>query len=230
VTQAGILANGGLSMLNSAGNDKAALYSDLALAGGTNRRFLFGSGTAPSFLGGDVQVNAKLAIGANVTPDAQSFVFYPRQTLYGIKIQPSDNDTGSGSAVLLANTAGAPVGSIHTTASATAFNTTSDARLKHAIATLVGELAVIRALRPVRFRWLADDSEGVGFLASEVAEHVQGVVTGEADAVDDEGGIRPQQIDHSRLVPWLVGALQTVAAQVETLTERVQALEESLGV
>jgi hypothetical protein len=70
----------------------------------------------------------------------------------------------------------------------------------------------------------------VGFLASEVQEHVQGVVTGEPDAVDEAGHILPQQIDHSKLVPWLVGALQALAGQVETLTERVTELETGLGV
>ena len=73
-------------------------------------------------------------------------------------------------------------------------------------------------------------SEGVGFIAGEVAEHVQGVVSGEPDAMDAAGGIVPQQIDMSKLVPWLVGAVQTLAGQVEILTERVTELETGLGV
>ena len=148
----------------------------------------------------------------------------------GVVIRPTA-DTGAGLAAVFKNAAGTFVGGISTNGTTTTYATTSDARLKHAVAMLVGELAVIRALRPVRFRWNADDSEGVGFLAGEVAEHVQGVVMGEPDAMEEDGvTIRPQMIDYSKLVPWLVGAVQTLAGQVEMLTDRVAALEAGLGV
>ena len=45
----------------------------------------------------------------------------------------------------------------------------------------------------------------MGLLAHEVAEVVEGVITGEEDAVDDEGNIVPQMIDYSKLVPYLSG-------------------------
>ena len=85
--------------------------------------------------------------------------------MHAIKIAPSGSDAGGTYDLAFLNVAGTVIGSITSDASATAFNTFSDGRLKHAVQTLVGELAVIRALRPVRFRWLADDSEGVGFIA-----------------------------------------------------------------
>ena len=125
--------------------------------------------------------------------------------------------------MLLTNAALGQVGSISTTGTTTSFNTTSDVRLKHAITPLTGALDVVRALRPSSFRWRADDSPSVGFLAHEVAEIADGVVTGEKDAIDDKGNIVPQQIDLSKLVPWLVGCCQELAAQVQTLQARLKA-------
>jgi hypothetical protein len=211
-----------LRVNNAPAGSAVALYGDIAT--GANRFNVYCPGTALNHMAG------ALGIGA-VPPDtARLHLDVDKNLRHGILLKHSTLDVGGTHPIIFQNVAGTQIGSISTTAAATAFNTTSDARLKHAVTTLLGELAVIRALRPVRFRWLADDSEGVGFLAGEVAEHVPGVVTGEADAVDEEGGIIPQQIDYSKLVPWLVGALQTLAGQVETLTERVQALEDGLGV
>ena len=58
---------------------------------------------------------------------------------------------------------------------------------------------------------------------SEVAAHVQGVITGRQMRSTTEGGIVPQMIDYSKLVPFLVGAIKTLAA-------RVAVLEDALGV
>jgi len=149
---------------------------------------------------------------------------YTRASGQGILIVPSA-DTGPGNAVLFANAAVSPVGSITTTAAATAYNTTSDIRLKRNITPLAAALDRVRALRPVQFLWKTDDSPGVGFVAEEVAQVVDGVITGEAGAVDEAGDIVPQQIDHSKLVPWLTAALQETLAQVEALTARVADLE-----
>ena len=79
---------------------------------------------------------------------------------------------------------------------------------------LAGALEAVLALRPVTFRWKADASEGHGLVAEEVADVVPGVVTGAPEAVDAEGRIVPQQIDYAKLVPWLLGAVQALAARV----------------
>ena len=173
-------------------------------------------------LGGPVTILTRLGVGGT-TSDAYSFIDYPRATHYGLKIKPSDNDTGAGSAVLFANQANGAVGSIHTTATTTAYNTASDVRLKHDVHTLTGELAVIAALRPVAFRWNSDDSPGVGFLASEVSAVLAGVITGAPDAMEPDGTIRPQMIDRAALMPWIVGAVKTLAA-------RLAVLEDALGI
>jgi hypothetical protein len=117
------------------------------------------------------------------------------------------------------------VGSISATDTATSFNTSSDARLKTGITPLTGALDVLRAFDACSWRWKADGSPGVGFVAAEVQPHVPLAVTGEPDAVNEDGSIRPQGMDVSKLVPWLWASCQTLLAQVEALTARLEAME-----
>jgi hypothetical protein len=179
---------------------------------GVNRWNLFCDGTASNYLAGPLSL-------ASPTPEANCrlSIRWMHAAPGGILLRVTDSDTGVFGALSFANLAGTTVGSITQTASATAYNTSSDARLKEAIATLQGALDVIRALRPVAFRWQADGSKGNGFLAHELQQVVPEAVSGEADAVNDDGSIRPQQVDHSRLVVFLVGAVQELLKRVEAL-------------
>jgi hypothetical protein len=180
----------------------------------------------------DVNGNTYLRglLGLNVAPHPQAYlnVLWNKATTHGMWLQQTV-DTGAASAVIFANAAGAAVGSISTSASATGYNTSSDVRLKHAIAPLAGALERVRALRPVAFRWNADDSQGHGFLAHELQQVIPEAVTGEPDEVGPQGEIVPQQVDHSKLVPWLTAACQELAQQVQTLTARIATLEDALG-
>jgi hypothetical protein len=173
----------------------------------------------------DTPSQVRIGSGTPITFNNKQVLWYAKQTQDCIVIMPNDNDTGLGSAVLFRNSGTAVVGSITTTASATAYNTSSDVRLKYAMAPLAGALDVLRALRPVSHRWQADGSPGVGFLAHELQQVIPDAVTGEPDAINDDGSIRPQQVDHSKLVVWLTAGLQELLAQVETLRTRVTALE-----
>lgn len=180
--------------------------------------------TAVAITGGTVQVstveaNVNVSIAEAVQADRRLGITYARSTQNGVVIRPTQ-DTGN-FAILFSNAASAAVGSISTTGAATAFNTTSDARLKTMVDDLTGELGLIQALRPVSFRWLADDTPGVGFLAHEVAQVVPGVVTGDPEAVDDAGGILPQMMDYSKLVPYLVAAVKELTQQVERLAAQL---------
>jgi hypothetical protein len=117
------------------------------------------------------------------------------------------------------------VGSITTTASATAYNTSSDYRLKEDWVAVADASTRVNALKPVNFAWKVDGKRVDGFLAHELAEVVPEAVTGEKDAVDAEGKPVYQGIDQSKLVPLLTAALQEALAKIESLTARVSALE-----
>ena len=115
------------------------------------------------------------------------------------------------------------VGSVVTTGSATAFNTSSDYRLKNTIAPMTGALAKVALLKPCTYKWNADGSDGEGFIAHELAEVVPQCVTGEKDAVDAEGKPQYQGIDTSFLVATLTAAIQEQQAIIESLKARLDA-------
>jgi hypothetical protein len=117
------------------------------------------------------------------------------------------------------------VGSISTSASATAYNTSSDYRLKEDVQPMVGSVDRLMALKPVNFAWKVDGSRVDGFLAHEAQEVVPEAVTGEKDAVDKHGKPEYQGIDQSKLLPVVVAALQEALQKIEALEARVAALE-----
>jgi hypothetical protein len=117
------------------------------------------------------------------------------------------------------------VGSISVTASATAFNTSSDYRLKKDVQPMVGAADRLMALKPVNFAWKVNGSRVDGFLAHEAQEVVPEAVTGEKDAVGKDGKPEYQGIDQSKIVPLLTAALQEALTEIADLKARVAALE-----
>jgi hypothetical protein len=117
------------------------------------------------------------------------------------------------------------VGSISTDGTSTAYNTSSDYRLKEDVQPMVGASDRLMALKPVNFAWKADGSRVDGFLAHEAQEVVPEAVTGSKDAVDKDGKPQYQGIDQSKIVPLLTAALQEALQKIEALEARVAALE-----
>ena len=123
-------------------------------------------------------------------------------------------------------TAGNNVGSIKTNSAATAFNTSSDYRLKENVTDMTDAIARVKQLAPKRFNFIVDANNTVdGFLAHEAQTVVPEAVHGTHNEVDDDGNAVMQGIDHSKLVPLLTGALQEAIAKIETLETKVAALE-----
>ena len=127
--------------------------------------------------------------------------------------------------VLLFRRSGGNTGSVSVTSTTTAYNTSSDYRLKHNIAPMAGALAKVAALKPVTYKWNADGSDGQGFIAHELQAVVPDAVVGEKDAVDADGNPQYQGIDTSFLVATLTAAIQEQQAIITALTARVEALE-----
>jgi hypothetical protein len=117
------------------------------------------------------------------------------------------------------------VGTISTNGSATTYATSSDYRLKNTIASMTGALDKVALLKPVTYKWNVDGSDGQGFIAHELQEVIEGCVTGEKDAVDAEGNPQYQGIDTSFLVATLTAAIQEQQALIQSLTDRITALE-----
>ena len=233
--------NGTLSQINLGytadpdhGNIKYTGDITFSNAGNTERmridssgNLLFASGTSngwgiPAIEVGGSNANGLISVRRNITTSASVLIF--------------KNPNGT-------------VGNIQLSGSSTAYNTSSDYRLKTDVQPMTGATERLKALKPVNFAWIADGTRVDGFLAHEAQEVVPEAVTGTKDAMtteeyevtpavlDDDGNVVTeavmgtrevpdyQGIDQSKLVPLLVATIQEQQAAIEALTARVDALE-----
>jgi len=179
---------------------------------------------------GRVLVNATSIIGSDTAPFQVT-----GGTVTAITVKGGSNNYFEA----FYNTSSTLIGSITgSNGSTTAYNTTSDYRLKENVAPMTGALAKVQALKPVTYTWKATGEESQGFIAHELAEIVPDCVTGEKDAVeivddvDDEGKvigtkeiIKPQGIDTSFLVATLTAAIQEQQTMIESLKADVATLK-----
>jgi hypothetical protein len=106
------------------------------------------------------------------------------------------------------------------------YSTSSDYRLKENVGYDFDATTRLKQLKPARFNFKVTPDETVdGFLAHEVESVVPNAITGKKDAVDENGDIDPQGIDHGFLVPLLTKSLQEALARIETLEADVKALK-----
>ena len=128
------------------------------------------------------------------------------------------NKTSTNSDAIQFRRAGSVVGEIYLGTSSTAYNTSSDYRLKENVIDLKDGLDRLVKLKPKRFNFINDKDYTIdGFLAHEVQEVVHHAVTGEKDAVDEDGNDVYQSIDHSKMIPLLVAAIQELKSEIDTL-------------
>jgi len=133
---------------------------------------------------------------------------------------------GSRAVAFQHTTNGSEVGYISTTSTNTVFNTASDYRLKENVSYDFDATTRLKQLKPCRFNFKIDTDKIVdGFLAHEVSSIVPNAVTGKKDAVDENGDIDPQGIDHGFLVPLLTKTLQEALTRIDTLEAEVKALK-----
>jgi hypothetical protein len=171
---------------------------------------------------GNLLVGTTTQIGAE-----QVGISFADASKNGLGIQVQASTSGAAFAVFR-NSSGTLIGSItrNTTTNAVLYNTSSDYRLKENITPLTNALARVSALKPVQWSWKdCDGAVGEGFIAHEVQDVVPAAVSGEKDAVDAEGNIKPQGMDSSYLVATLTAAIQEQQALITALTARITALE-----
>ena len=120
------------------------------------------------------------------------------------------------------NSGGTVVGTVTSTGSATAYNTSSDYRLKDNQQQLTGSGAFIDALQPKTWKWKIDGSSGVGFIAHEVQAISPGSVVGEKDAVDADGKPIYQAMEYgsAEFIANIVAELQSLRARLAALEAR----------
>ena len=136
------------------------------------------------------------------------------------------NTTGDNVTAVVFQNPNGRVGFIDINANSVTYNTSSDYRLKENVTAVTDGITRLQQLKPTRFNFITNPDQTVdGFLAHEVQAIVPEAITGEKDAVDEEGNPKYQGIDQSKLVPLLTAALQEAIARIETLETRLSALE-----
>lgn len=132
-------------------------------------------------------------------------------------------DGSAGQTMVKFYTASGSPGNIKSTQSSTAYNTSSDYRLKENVNYTWDATTRLKQLKPARFNFIIDETNTLvdGFLAHEVSSIVPAAVSGEKDAMatdeDDNTVIDPQGIDQSKLVPLLVKTIQELEARITAL-------------
>lgn len=116
-----------------------------------------------------------------------------------------------------AGTGASTIGNIAMTNTTTAYNTTSDYRLKENVVDMTGSVDRVKQLKPSKFNFIGDAATVDGFLAHEAQAIVPESVTGTKDEVDADGNAVYQGIDQAKLVPLLVGAIKELTARIEAL-------------
>ena len=188
---------------------------------------LVGTTSTQGYFDGKLNVAGRIHVKANAS--AQGSLYYAW----------TDQSSGSGTLFTFGyGSSFSSVGTITTNGTSTAYNTSSDYRLKEDVQPMVGSVDRLMALKPVNFAWKVDGSRVDGFLAHEAQEVVPEAVTGQKDQTetveikDEDGNVtgteeRPvyQGIDQSKLVPLLTAALQEALTKIEALEARVAALE-----
>jgi len=140
-------------------------------------------------------------------------------------IRVSRNSGSNSNQITFWNTNG-KVGSITTVSTSTAYNTSSDYRLKENVVNLTDASDRINQIPVHRFNFIVDPDRTLdGFLAHEVQTVVPEAITGEHNEVDEDGNPVYQQIDQSKIVPLLTAALQEALSEIADLKTRVAALE-----
>jgi hypothetical protein len=175
--------------------------------------------------GGDVLVNStSVTYGekfkvAHSGASANTALFYFTNTNDRANIiSRHDGSLGSNNRehIVFINGNGVGVGNIVANGSATAYNTSSDYRLKEDLQEIKG-LEKVSALKVYDFKWKDSEDRMDGVLAHELAEVLPYAVNGEKDAVDEQGNDKNQGVDYSKIVPVLIKAIQELKAEIDSL-------------
>jgi hypothetical protein len=169
------------------------------------------SGIASDPVGISLYGSSGLGVGVFVRNSANAVVYVNNKAASGTLITFYCNNTG--------------VGNITSNGSTTTYGTSSDYRLKEDVQPMTGALAKVAALKPVTYTWKNTGERDEGFIAHELQEVCPSAVFGEKDAVNEDGSIKPQNIDTSFLVATLTAAIQEQQALITQLQADVAALK-----
>jgi hypothetical protein len=132
----------------------------------------------------DMSEQGRAAFNSHV--DMSGILIYSSLGSSGKAIQTTPSGNHSYNAGFFRNSSGTQVGGINVTSSGTAFETSSDYRLKENVNYSFDATTRLKQLKPARFNFIVDaDTTVDGFIAHEVSSIVPEAITGEKDATED---------------------------------------------
>ena len=178
----------------------------IAMTGSNVMRFFTGNSEAARF-----DASGNLLVGLTSISDATSRTY--GNAFSGTSANPNWKSWGSGSHTHAQFRNGtSAVGSITSTSSATAYNTSSDQRLKDNIVDAPSASDDIDAIQVRSFDWKADGShQKYGMVAQELQTVAPEAVSAPENPEEMMG------VDYSKLVPMLVKEIQSLRARVAQL-------------
>jgi hypothetical protein len=189
-------AQGATAVIGKAGCVTSPSYCMWALAGGNTDGYATSYGYSVKFVRSGTGANGGF-VGyyceePNYASAASATIGFSWNTLY----------TGTNTktiAQFVRN--GTGVGSITCSTTATAYNTSSDYRLKEDVAPLTGALERVARMKPVTYKWKKDNTDGEGFIAHELADVLPLAVTGTKDETRYEEYVITPEVVNMVTVP-----------------------------
>jgi hypothetical protein len=207
---------GGASYILMGNSDSGGTAGPNVIASG-NRNLQFGVGDDfSSATGGTFSEYMRLDASGNLlvgqTSESESFVNVKVVDGGQAGITTTTLTGSSASTAIRFRNGNGVVGSIVTSGSATAYNTSSDQRLKDNIVNAPSASDDIDAIQVRSFDWKADGShQKYGMVAHDLQSVAPEAVSGDADSDDIMG------VDYSKLVPMMLKEIQSLRARVAQL-------------
>jgi hypothetical protein len=189
---------------------------DGALVADSNKNWNFyTSGTAPSYF-------TTARIGSTTHYNTAALVAVSSGTDNVASFYITGNNGSSRNVLWFGTTVDGNSGALTLSGLTVALANVSDYRRKENIVPLAGAVDRVSALKPVEFDWKNMDlPRHRGFLAHEFAEVYPAAVSGEKDAVDENGSPQYQMMSDTAVITDLVGAVQFLLARVTALESQI---------
>ena len=178
------------------------------------------------FSSGDLGQNGVLQIqsfGSNRNQDGATF----RPSVDGNYIISFQNSAGNVRGVIQG-----------VNANSVAYGTTSDRRLKTNIKPLNSTIDIIKALQPVEYDWISDNTKDYGMIAQEVFKVLPNLRPDLSNYTDGTEFEEPHfkdgrpfyyTLDYSKFTPYIIKCCQELIDENTLLKNRLQKIEERLG-
>jgi hypothetical protein len=161
-----------------------------------------------------LDASGNLLVGATSTLGSTAGILVANS---GANVQALTTNSTSGSAYYIGRfySGGTEKGYIYFDGTIVSYTSISDYRLKENVQPMQNALDKVAQLNPVTYSWKSNGKDGQGFIAHELQAVVPDCVTGDKDAVDEDGNPKYQGVDTSFLVATLTAAIQELNAKFE---------------